>query len=243
MINMSEAQGMGVHASSALSAGRTNAQHFTGSAMPAAVVVTSYASRSADPLAIMEELKLKSTSVCGGNMELLEQMLLHQAVALQTMFMDLAVRAKAQDSLAGVQTLTQLALKAQSGSRATLQTLAELKNPRPVFVRQTNVAQHQQVNNGIPPPTRAKKQRTAPIELKAPGRTPMATRHWTLEQRQQQAERIRLTRPWDRSTGPRSAIGKQVSSRNADRGGVRFQLRRFSRELTTLLGQQRSLVR
>jgi len=43
-----------------------------------------------------------------------------------------------------------LALKAQSQCRATLETLAEIKNPKNVaFVRQANIAQgHQQVNNG-----------------------------------------------------------------------------------------------
>ena len=71
----------------------------------------------------------------------------------------------------------------------------------------------------------------------------MATRHWTLEQRRQQANRIQQTRPWELSTGPRSDAGKQVSSRNADKGGVRIAMRRFGRNLTALLEQQRGLVR
>ena len=42
-----------------------------------------------------------------------------------------------------------LALKAQSQSRATLEALAEIKNPRSVaFVKQANIATNQQVNNG-----------------------------------------------------------------------------------------------
>jgi hypothetical protein len=42
-----------------------------------------------------------------------------------------------------------LALKAQAQSRATLETLAEMKFPNPAtFVRQQNVALQQQVNNG-----------------------------------------------------------------------------------------------
>jgi hypothetical protein len=48
-----------------------------------------------------------------------------------------------------------LALKAQSGSRATLRALADVKNPRQVaFVKQTNVAHNQQVNNGVVSPAR-----------------------------------------------------------------------------------------
>lgn len=43
-----------------------------------------------------------------------------------------------------------LALRAQNQCRATLQTLSELKNPRPVaFVKQANISNGpQQVNNG-----------------------------------------------------------------------------------------------
>jgi hypothetical protein len=45
-----------------------------------------------------------------------------------------------------------LALRAQSQCRATIETLAEMKNPKPVaFVQQANIANGpQQVNNGPP---------------------------------------------------------------------------------------------
>jgi hypothetical protein len=43
-----------------------------------------------------------------------------------------------------------LALKAQSQSRATVETLAAIKNPPVVYARQANFAAgHQQVNNGV----------------------------------------------------------------------------------------------
>jgi hypothetical protein len=47
-----------------------------------------------------------------------------------------------------------LALKAQGQCRATLETLAMIKNPHPVaFVRQANIAHGpQQVNNGLAEP-------------------------------------------------------------------------------------------
>lgn len=47
-----------------------------------------------------------------------------------------------------------LALKAQSRCRATIETLAEIKNPKPVaFVQQANISNGpQQVNNGGPVP-------------------------------------------------------------------------------------------
>ena len=151
-----------------------SARHLVGSALPSALITSRYSgSAEVDALAVLEELKVMAADVADGNLRAVEQMLLHQAVALQTMFMDLAVRAKGQQDLPAMQALTHLALKAQSGSRATLQTLAELKNPRPVFVRQTNVAQTQQVNNGGQDavavlPSRARKPRNAPNELKAP---------------------------------------------------------------------------
>jgi hypothetical protein len=55
-------------------------------------------------------------------------------------------------------TFLRLAFKAQSQSRATLETLAFTQNPRSVeFVRQANIANGpQQVNNGTPPIARAR---------------------------------------------------------------------------------------
>jgi hypothetical protein len=47
-----------------------------------------------------------------------------------------------------------LALKAQTQCRATLETLATIKNPPIIYAKQANFANgHQQVNNGVPPTT------------------------------------------------------------------------------------------
>ncbi len=54
---------------------------------------------------------------------------------------------------------------------------------------------------------------------------------WTPERRARQAELIRSWRPWERSTGPRTAEGKARASRNRYRGGVRPELRRLARAL------------
>ena len=43
---------------------------------------------------------------------------------------------------------------------------------------------------------------------------------WTEERRRKQAERIRLHKPWEKSTGPRSDKGKAASSRNALKHGL-----------------------
>ena len=62
-----------------------------------------------------------------------------------------------------------IALKAQSQCRATVETLATIKNPPVVFARQANIAQGpQQVNNGMMPagePRARGKSENTPNEL------------------------------------------------------------------------------
>ena len=66
---------------------------------------------------------------------------------------------------------------------------------------------------------------------------------WTPERRQRQAEAIRTWRPWERSTGPRSAEGKQRSSRNAYKGGVLQQRRALNSEMRHALAEMREFNR
>ena len=61
---------------------------------------------------------------------------------------------------------------------------------------------------------------------------------WTPERRARQAERIRAWRPWERSTGPRTAEGKARASLNAYRGAKRSETRALMRALSELLGEQ-----
>ena len=105
-----------------------------------------------------------------GNLGMLERMLAAQAISLDTMFTDLAWRARLQEGLPQIQTLTGLAFKAQAQCRATIEALAEIKNPKPVaFVKQANIAHgHQQVNNGdaaLPAPAQAQLSPPAPDAL------------------------------------------------------------------------------
>ena len=53
----------------------------------------------------------------------------------------------------------------------------------------------------------------------------------TPEHRARQAELIRRWKPWEHSTGPRTDEGKQIVSRNADKGGMRAMLRELRRVL------------
>ena len=87
----------------------------------------------------------------------IEGMLYRQAKTLETMFTSLARRAAGNDGLKQFQVNLTLALKAQAQCRATLEALAEIKNPRSVsFVKQANISGGpQQVNNGIQPAQQA----------------------------------------------------------------------------------------
>ena len=124
----------------------------TGSVFNAARVVRGYSQTTGvvDLRLTMDSLAEHQKQISGGNLAHAENMLMNQAVASQSMFADLALRARDQTGLPQIQTLTGLALKAQSACRATLQALGELKYPRQTtFVKQANIAQGpQQVNNG-----------------------------------------------------------------------------------------------
>ena len=106
-------------------------------------------------LDLARSLNEQAQSVKRGDLSGLEGMLGGQAVALNAIFAELARRAALHMS-PNVDTKDRylgLALRAQAQCRATVEALAEIKNPRPVaFVQQANIAHGpQQVNNGAVP--------------------------------------------------------------------------------------------
>ncbi|AOF85687.1 hypothetical protein BSY239_684 [Hydrogenophaga sp. RAC07] len=103
---------------------------------------------------IVRALSDNMSRVHGGDLTLIEGMLVGQATALQTIFTSLAKRAQRQEHLRQYESFLGLALKAQSQSRTTIQTLIDLKFPRQAtFVKQANIANGpQQVNNGAQSP-------------------------------------------------------------------------------------------
>ena len=124
----------------------------------------------ADVSVLVHKMFDATREVKAGNLGMLERMLAAQAISLDTMFTDLAWRARLQEGLPQIQTLTGLAFKAQAQCRATIEALAEIKNPKPVaFVKQANIAHgHQQVNNGdtpLPAPAQAQLSPPAPDAL------------------------------------------------------------------------------
>ncbi|MGI8425125.1 MAG: hypothetical protein ACR2M4_00705 [Actinomycetota bacterium] len=79
-------------------------------------------------------------------------MLYSQAHALQAIFVEAARQVPKQEWFSNSESFMRMALKAQSQCRATVETLATIKNPPVVFARQANIAQGpQQVNNGMMP--------------------------------------------------------------------------------------------
>lgn len=96
-----------------------------------------------------------------------EDMLTAQAAALNAMFLELARRSSANmgEYIEATETYMRLALKAQAQCRATLETLATIKNAPVIYTRQANIANGpQQVNNGTATP-RASEPASPPNEL------------------------------------------------------------------------------
>ena len=136
---------------------------------------------------LVASLQDQGEAVNRGDLGSLERMLNGQAVALNAMFAELARRGALNmgENLDAMDRYVRLALKAQSQARATVETLAAIKNPPVVFARQMNVANGpQQVNNGTAPngtPANAHPGETAskPTELledSTDGRTHLDTR-------------------------------------------------------------------
>lgn len=104
---------------------------------------------------MVASLRAHGEAVNRGDLQAAERMLNAQAVALNAIFAEMARRAALNMGtyLGPTETYLRLALKAQSQSRATVETLAAIKNPPVVFARQANIAHGpQQVNNGTAPP-------------------------------------------------------------------------------------------
>ncbi len=117
-------------------------------------ILTESFTKSLFPKAKIEDvgsaLSERITTIQAGNTATIEAMLISQAQALQTIFVMLGRKAADQNQLPQYTAYMNLALKAQSQSRATIQALTELKYPKQAtFVRQANIANgHQQINNG-----------------------------------------------------------------------------------------------
>ena len=97
-------------------------------------------------------------------LHLTENILISQAQSLNVMFCDLAIKANNQKHIDNMDKFLKLALKAQSQCRATLETLANIKNPPIVFAKHANIAHHQQINNQQVNHTAQSEQTSEPVQ-------------------------------------------------------------------------------
>ena len=108
-----------------------------------------------DVPSLTDVLRDQAAAVNRGELNHVEAMLMNQATALQSLFARLAERGMSCDTIVPFEANLRMALRAQSQCRATLETLAAIKNPPMVFAKQANINQgngNQQVNNGTSDP-------------------------------------------------------------------------------------------
>ncbi len=110
-----------------------------------------------DTPTLLATLRDQAAAVQNGDLAHAEAMLINQASSLQALFVRLTERAMEQTQMPNLEGFMRLALRAQSQCRATMETLAAIKNPPIVYARQANVTTGpQQINNGTAAPTRAR---------------------------------------------------------------------------------------
>jgi len=142
----------------------------TAASVPAALVITQFSKGLISDVSLSEvigSLTEHAGTIKGGDLTRVEAMLGGQAAALNTMFAELARRGAVNmgEYMGAAETYLKLALRAQSQCRATLETLAAIKNP-PVFAKQANIAHGpQQVNNEASDIARAEQIENKPNKL------------------------------------------------------------------------------
>ena len=67
-------------------------------------------------------------------------------------------------------------------------------------------------------------------------------RHWTLEERLKQSKAIRSWKPWECSTGAKTAHGKAISSKNATKTGDSVYVRELIKRMNKILREQKELT-
>lgn len=143
----------------------------TAANVPAALVIADFSKALFGTLPLSDllgSLKEHAGTIKAGDLSRVEAMLCGQAAALNTMFAELARRGAVNmgEYIGAAETYLKLALKAQSQCRATLETLAAIKNPPVIFAKQANIAHGpQQVNNHVAGIARAEEIDNQPTEL------------------------------------------------------------------------------
>ena len=115
---------------------------------------------------MIDQLKAQSAAIHNDDLSRAESMLIAQAHTLDGLFAKLASHALTSNELGKLERYMKLALKVQSQSRATLQTLGDIKAPKQIsFVKQANIGNQVQVNNTTTAHARTRKKQKEPNEL------------------------------------------------------------------------------
>ena len=117
---------------------------------------------------LIAELGKQCDSVSANKLGRVEAMLITQAHTLDAIFNQLVIRAAMNQGeyLDVADRYYKLALRAQNQARATLETLATIKNPPNLaIVKQANIGQTVQVNNGTARASRAPENENEPNKL------------------------------------------------------------------------------
>ena len=110
-----------------------------------------------DTPTLVDTLRDQTVALQSGDLAHAEAMLINQASSLQALFVRLTERAIEQSQMPNIEGFMKLALRAQSQCRATLETLAAIKNPPIIYAKQANVTSGpQQINNGAVESARAR---------------------------------------------------------------------------------------
>lgn len=126
-----------------------NSKVYLNSTATAALTIDALHDESMDVRTLLHELKESFIKIKNDNLLEVEAMLLSQAQTLNVFFHRCLSQAGDSEWRPHMQTMSDLALRAQSNCRKTLATLVEIKNPkRTTFIKQQNNAiGNQQINN------------------------------------------------------------------------------------------------
>lgn len=109
-----------------------------------------YSASEVNSCDLAEEIFKQAKKIQAGDISYIERCLYSQAIALNAMFERMLAQVGGAEFINHVQVSGLLALKAQAQCRATLATLADIRNPqRPTFIKQQNNAINQQVNDVV----------------------------------------------------------------------------------------------